>query len=98
MKGRDRGNEIQIENTPDSNYPTGSLYNIIRAKQPPFEDHEWFLMQMFLDGPKLVVRVNGETAVSTDEFPTVRSGHISLQMHSHGQYIDFKEMEVRELP
>jgi len=97
LKGGDRGNEIQIENVPDSNYPTGSLYNVIRAEQPPFTDHEWFPMQIYMNGPHCVVRVNGETTFDTHDFPTVRSGHISLQMHSHNKYIDFKGHKIMEI-
>lgn len=97
LKGGDRGNEIQIENTPDSNYPTGSLYNVVRAEQAPFRDEEWLPMQIRLKGSHLVVRVNGETVVDYPYFPTVRKGHISLQMHMHDSWIDFKDLKIRPL-
>ncbi len=96
LKGGDRGNEIQIENTPDSNYPTGSLYNIVRAEQAHFRDEEWLPMQIFLHERHLVVRVNGETVVNYDEFPTLREGHISLQMHMHHSWIEFKDFLLRD--
>ncbi len=97
LKTRDRGNEIQIENIPDSNYPTGSLYNIVRAVQPRYQDEEWFLLQVRLQGSHLVIRVNGETVVNYGEFPTVRSGHISLQMHKDNSWIEFKDIKIKEL-
>ncbi len=97
LEGGDRGNEIQIENIPDSNYPTGSLYNIVRAIQPRYKDEEWSLMQIRLQGSHLVVRVNGETCVDTQKMPTVRKGHISLQMHKYNSWIDFKELKVKPL-
>ncbi|MBZ0255353.1 DUF1080 domain-containing protein, partial [bacterium] len=97
LEGGDRGNEIQIENTPDSNFTTGSLYNIIRGPMFHYNDEEWFLMQMRIEGAHLVVRVNGETVVETEEFPTIRKGHISLQMHSHDPWIEFKDLKIKTL-
>ncbi len=97
LKGGDRGNEIQIENTPDSNYTTGSLYNQVRAPMFHYQDEEWFLMQIKVQGPHLVVRVNGETVVDTDQFPTVRKGRISLQMHSDEPWIEFKGVKIKTL-
>lgn len=97
LEGGDRGNEIQIENTPDSNFPTGSLYNIVRAPMFHYQDEEWFLMQITVQGTRLVVRVNGETVVETDDFPTVRKGHISLQMHSNEPWIEFKDLKIKTL-
>lgn len=97
LKGGDRGNEIQIENTPDSDYPTGSLYNIIRAEQAHYRNEEWMPMQIILNGKHLVVRVNGETVVDTPDYPLVRSGHISLQMHMEDAWIEFKEIKIKKL-
>lgn len=97
LQGGDRGNEIQIENTPDSNYPTGSLYNYVRAEQAHYRDEEWLPMQIFLKGSHLVVRVNGETVVDTNDYPTVREGHISLQMHMDNAWIDFKDIKIRKI-
>ncbi len=97
LQGGDRGNEIQIENTPDSNYPTGSLYNIVRAEQAHWRDEEWMPLQIWLRGKHLVVRVNGETVVDYREHPTVRKGHIALQMHMENAWIEFKELKIRDL-
>ncbi|MBI1387128.1 MAG: DUF1080 domain-containing protein [bacterium] len=97
LSNGDRGNEIQIENVPDSNYPTGSLYNIVRAPMFHYEDEAWFPMQIILKGSHVVVRVNGETVVDSDEVPTVRAGHISLQMHSNEPWIEFKDLQIKPL-
>ena len=97
LKSGDRGNEIQIENTPDSNYPTGSLYNIVRSTQPDYRDGEWFPMQIRVQGSRVVVRVNGETTVNYEGLATVRPGHIALQMHMKGAWIDFKDLKIKRL-
>ncbi|HQH73744.1 MAG TPA: DUF1080 domain-containing protein, partial [bacterium] len=97
LKTGDRGNEIQIENTPDSDYPTGSLYNIVRSTQPDYRDGEWFPMQIRVQGSRVVVRVNGETTVNYDALTTIRPGHIALQMHMSGAWIDFKDIQIKRL-
>ncbi|MGC9330011.1 MAG: 3-keto-disaccharide hydrolase, partial [Candidatus Hinthialibacter sp.] len=94
LKGGDRGNEVQIENVPDSPHPTGSLYNVVRAVQPRYRDEEWFLMQIFVRGSHIVIRVNGETTVDYDQLTIVRPGHIALQMHHHDKWIEWKDLKV----
>lgn len=97
LEGRDRGNEIQIENVPDSPHPTGSLYNIVRSDPPYINAGEWFPMQIRVEGSHVVVRVNGETTVDYRGLTTIRPGHISLQMHSWGKWIEWKDIRIREL-
>lgn len=95
---RDRGNEIQIENIPDSNNPTGSVYGLVRAVQAPFiEDKTWFPMQIIVKDKTVIVRVNGETVARYDDLQIVREGHIALQMHSTGSWIEWKDIRIKEL-
>ncbi|MBN2325793.1 MAG: DUF1080 domain-containing protein [Candidatus Omnitrophica bacterium] len=95
LKGGDRGNEVQIENVPDSPHPTGSLYNVVRAVQPRFRDEEWFLMQILVKGSHIVIRVNGETTVDYDQLSIVRPGHIALQMHHHNKWVEWKDLKIK---
>jgi hypothetical protein len=97
LKGGDRGNEIQLENLPDSPHPTGSLYNIVRANQPYFLDEQWFPVQIRVQDTKVVVRVNGETTVDYDGLDIVRHGRISLQMHKDGSWMDWKDLKIKIL-
>lgn len=97
LKDRDRGYEIQIENVPDSPHPTGSLYNIVRAIQPRYDVGEWFPMQIRVEGKHVVVRVNGETTVDYEGLDLVRPGHIALQMHFDGKWMDWKGIKIKPL-
>jgi hypothetical protein len=92
-----RGFEIQIEDIPDSQDPTGSIYGRVRAKSLPTTVGEWYLMQVFLKERQCVVRVNGETVAESDSMPAARDGNISLQMHSDKAWVRFKEPMVRPL-
>lgn len=94
---KDRGYEIQIEDIPDSNNPTGSIYDVARAHEPPATPGEWYLMQLFVKGPEAVVRVNGRTVAKTDRLTIIRDGHIALQMHQEDSVIRFKQVRVRAL-
>ena len=94
---RNRGFEVQIEDIPDSQDPTGSIYGRVRAKCLPTQVGEWYLMQVFLNGRHCVVRVNGETVAESDTIPVERAGSISLQMHSGKGWVRFKDSIVRSL-
>ncbi|MBX7072478.1 MAG: DUF1080 domain-containing protein [Pirellulales bacterium] len=94
---KDRGNEIQIENIPDSNNPTGSIYDLVRANPLPVADDEWFLLQLRVVGAECRVRVNGVTVATTDKLTIVRPGHIALQMHSRDAWIRFKDPKIKPL-
>lgn len=93
----ERGYEIQIEDVPDSNNPTGSIYDIVRALDPPLRGNEWYLMQIFLQNNHCVIRVDGQTVVDTDKLSLVRPGPIALQMHKTKGSIAFKDIAIRPL-
>ncbi len=97
LESGDRGNEVQIENLPDSPHPTGSLYNIVRAKIPYYENEEWFPMQIRVEGSHIVIRVNGETTVDYNDLTNIRPGHISLQMHHHNKWVEWKDLKIKKL-
>jgi len=97
LEPRDRGIEIQIENIPDSNNPTGSIYDVARARGLDLAPGEWYLTQIFLKGRRGVVRVNGTTVATTDELPVDRRGHIALQMHEDDGVVCFKELMFKPL-
>ncbi|MCA9174661.1 MAG: DUF1080 domain-containing protein [Planctomycetales bacterium] len=95
---RNRGFEIQIEDIPDSNDPTGSIYGRVRAEQLPFTPGEWVLMQVTLNGQHCAVRVNGVIVAESDEMPKARSGNLSLQMHTGKGWVRWQDLRVRPLP
>jgi hypothetical protein len=95
---KDRGYEIQIEDIPDSNNPTGSIYDWAKATGIlPFTPGEWYPLQIHLKGKECVVRVNGVTVAQADDLDLVRSGPIALQMHSANKTIQFGSIRVRSL-
>lgn len=89
--------EIQIHNVEDAHYPTGSLYFFKRSIYPRIADNEWFPMQIRAQGPRVLVRVNGDTVLEYDRLENVEPGHIELQAHQPGSWLEFKRIRVREL-
>lgn len=92
----DRGYEIQIEDIPDSRNPTGSIYDRAPALDIGLTPGEWYLMQVFVQGTKGIVRVNGITVAQADDL-VVRPGRIALQMHRRDSWIRFKDIQIKPL-
>jgi len=92
-----RYNEIQIHNVEEAHYPTGSLYFLKRSTYPRIQNDRWFPMQVHLQGKHLVIRVNGDTVLEYDSLENLDEGHIELQAHQPGSWLEFKEVRVRRL-
>ncbi|MHC1766654.1 MAG: DUF1080 domain-containing protein [Verrucomicrobiia bacterium] len=86
--GRSTGIEVQCFNCPDSTNPTGSLYDIAPADRLASRDEEWFLLQIFVDGPNAMVMVNGQKVSQTDRLKPPYEGAIGLQQHDPGGHIE----------
>ena len=89
--------EIQLHDVAGAVYPTGSLYGLRRAKYPHIRPEEWYLFQLFVKGRRVIVRVNGETVTDYDELDRTGDGHILLQAHQTGRWIEYKDIRVRAI-
>ena len=89
--------EIQLHNVEGAHFPTGSLYHFKRAVYPRIADEKWWLMQLVVSGPNLVVRINGENVLEYDQLANVEDGHVELQAHANGTWAEFKELKIRQL-
>lgn len=89
--------EIQLHNVEEAHYPTGSLYHFKRATYPRIEDEQWYLFQMWVQGRSLLVRINGENVLEYDRLENLDEGHLELQAHQAGQWIEYKHIWVKRL-
>lgn len=94
---KDRHYEIQIHDVENAHYPTGSLYHFRRATYPRIEPEKWYLMQLFVEGKRCVVRVNGDTVVDYDNLQDLQAGQIMLQAHQAGKWIEYKQIRIKRL-
>ena len=89
--------EIQLHNVEEAHYPTGSLYHHKRAIYPRIEDEKWFLVQLRVEGKNCLVRINGENVLEYDRLDNLDEGHIELQAHRAGYWIEYKRIRVKRL-
>jgi hypothetical protein len=90
--------EVQCFNAPDSTNPTGSLYEIAPAQRVVSKDEEWFLLQIFGDGPKAMVLVNGEKVCATNKLKPPYRGGIGFQQHTPGAVIQYRGARIKAWP
>jgi hypothetical protein len=90
--------EVQCFNAPDSTNPTGSLYGIAPARRAVSQDEQWFLLQIFGDGPKAMVLVNGEKVCATNGLKPPYQGGIGFQQHTPGAVIHYRSARIKAWP
>jgi len=97
-KDKDRGYEIQIRNSPDSSHPTGSIYEIDRARDDEItQENEWFLMHIIARGPHVISRLDGKTVSEIRDAKKLEPGSIALQMHSMNSWVEWKDILIKDL-
>lgn len=87
---------------------TGSIYHVAAAKlgylKPP---GTWNALEIVADGPRVIVRLNGETVVDDriDQHPELDAEHPGLKretgrigLQSHNDRVEFRNVRVKELP
>jgi hypothetical protein len=89
--------EIQVHDVEEAHYPTGSLYYFKRAAYPRIESEKWFLMQLVVKDRNCLVRINGENVMEYDRLENLDSGHIELQAHQPGRWLEYKHIWIRRL-
>ena len=95
--GRSRSYEIQLHDVEGAHYATGSLYSIKRASYPRIEPEQWFLLQLVVQDRRCLVRINGDTVLEYEGLENVEPGHLELQAHDAGKWIEYKQIKVRRL-
>jgi hypothetical protein len=96
-QGGTRRHEIQLHDVPEAHYPTGSLYHLKRSTYPNIHDEQWFLFQLLVQGPNCEVRIDGDTVLSYGELKDTEPGHIELQAHQAGRWLEYKQIRIRTL-
>jgi HEAT repeat protein len=102
------GYEAQIECTSQA-APTGSLYvghgglgsgkPVVVVREMLARPNEWFTMDVRAEGNRLLIHVNGKEAVNyVDANRYFTHGHIALQLHNPNTVIEFRKVEIKELP
>jgi hypothetical protein len=96
-----KGYEAQINSTHSDPIRTGSLYGFKEAtvKEMLVKPDKWFTQEVIADGNHIIIKVNGKTTVDfIDKKNTYKKGHFALQQHDPGTVVQFRKIEVKELP
>ncbi len=107
-----KGYEVQIDDRVDDYHVTGVLYSLTKAMARAGRPGEWNSMDIFLDGDRTVVTVNGVLVTyyregdpvppRTEEWepergPRPSKGYIGLQNHGDEDLVYFRNIRVRPL-
>ncbi len=107
------GYEIQLNSIKKEKRKTGSLYAVVDLDKSPVDETKWFTVRITVQGPRIVVQINGATVVDYTEPPDAKAqrtaerkgrvlnpagGAIALQGHDPSSVFYFKSVRVRELP
>jgi hypothetical protein len=97
--GFPKGYEAQINSTHKDPVRTGSLYNFVKILKQLHKPDEWFTQEVIANGNHIIIKVNGKTTVDfIDKKNTFMKGHFALQGHDPGTVVQFRKVEVQELP
>ena len=105
------GYEVQIYGKGDDRHTMGVLYSFTEAKARAARPADWNEMEITLDGPRTIVRLNGTLVTDYTEGqpvaegskgdpargPRPLAGYIGLQNHGKNDVVWFREVAVREL-
>jgi serine/threonine protein kinase/formylglycine-generating enzyme required for sulfatase activity len=70
-----------------------------RIRNPGIPLGQWIALEIVADRNHIVVKVNGKTTVDyVDEEGSFTSGHIVLQQHTAPTVVEFRKIEIMELP
>src|SRR5436305_14185991 len=106
-----KGIEVQIDESGDEWHCTGVLYSMTQAKARPYKPAgEWNTLEITLQGPRTLVKLNGVTVTDydgvspappkkaqyePDRGPRPDSGYIAIQHHGGDAVVTFKEISVQ---
>jgi len=89
--------EIQLHDVEEAHYPTGSLYFFKRSIYPRIEAEKWYLFQLIVKGRNCIVRINGENVLEYDQLEDLDEGHVELQAHQPGRWIEYKHIRIKRI-
>jgi hypothetical protein len=105
-----KGIEVQIDESGDEWHCTGVLYSMTQAKARPYKHPgEWNTLEITLQGPRTIVKLNGVLVTDYDGVsavppkkgryepergPRPDSGYIAVQHHGGAATVWFKEISL----
>ena len=102
--GAPPGYEVQIAGPPADVNRTGSLmifpsknYLLVHVADPPAPADKWFTLEIIAEGRRIIVKVDGKTLANTEHTGPVE-GRLALQVFDANTVVQFRKIEIKELP
>ncbi|HTU22083.1 MAG TPA: family 16 glycoside hydrolase [Gemmataceae bacterium] len=95
-----KGYEAQINSTASDALRTGSLIDlgaIVKVSDQLHKPDEWFTQEVIVEGGHIVIKVNDKTVVDKQD-KRYKKGHLALQVFDEATVVNFRKIEVKELP
>lgn len=97
------GYEADINSTHKNPMRTGTLRRkgggAVMVKEMLVPPGQWFTYEVVAEGSHITLKVNGKTTADfTDPEPVALTGHFALQQHNPETPVEFRKIEVEELP
>ena len=99
-----QGYKAQIDGTKRDYYKTASIFDgseqaVFNVHDPLVTPGQWFTMDLVATDNHLVVKINGSVAADyTDEMRQFASGHLALAKHDPQTTVEFRAIEIKDLP
>jgi formylglycine-generating enzyme required for sulfatase activity/Flp pilus assembly protein TadD len=78
---------------------TGSLRHYAPFREAIVRPGDWYTHEVIADGNHITIKVNGRTTADfVDPRVSYTNGHIALQQLRDGSTVEFRRVEVKELP
>jgi serine/threonine protein kinase len=103
------GYDVELQQNPAYSAKTGSVADAETAGVPNLlwknelasltSADEWFTLEIIADGNRIISKVNGtQTADCRDPRSRYDRGHFALQVYSAQTIVQFRKIEIKELP
>ena len=103
------GYDVELQQNPTHPFKTGSVADAETAGSPKLlwwnkqatltSADEWFTLEIIADGNRIITKVNGtQTADCRDPRSRYDAGHLALQVCGPQTIVQFRKIEIKELP
>jgi hypothetical protein len=97
--GYDARINATIQNVPRTGSLEDTLANYQMGKDPLVKPGEWFTYEIIAQGYRIQLKVNGQTTLEwTDGNRQRAGGHLALHVAGEKSVVEFKSIEIKELP
>ena len=99
-----QGYEVQVNCSHRDPVRNGSIYNVVKNRDPIAKDNEWYTLEVSVHGKEIITKINGKIAVEYIEPEGVTGtrklgkGSFAIQAHDDKSVVKYRNLMVKPLP